>query len=55
MDAAELRLGTSSWTADGWVGSFYPDNCKPADFLPFYADRFNTVEIQGYGQEPHNR
>jgi uncharacterized protein YecE (DUF72 family) len=45
MDPAELRLGTSSWTADGWVGSFYPDNCKPADFLPFYAERFNTVEI----------
>jgi len=42
---AELFLGTSSWTAEGWVGSFYPDNCKPQEFLSFYASRFNAVEI----------
>jgi hypothetical protein len=32
-------------TGDGWVGSFYPDNAKPQDFLPLYAEHFNTVEI----------
>ena len=31
----ELFLGTSSWTADGWVGSFYPEGTKPADFLQY--------------------
>jgi len=45
MNAAELRLGTSSWTGDGWVGSFYPEKCKAADFLAIYAERFNAVEI----------
>lgn len=43
--AAQLYLGTSSWTADGWVGSFYPEGTKQADFLPYYAQHFNTVEI----------
>lgn len=41
----QLFLGTSSWTGDGWVGSFYPSGSKPADFLPHYAEYFNTVEI----------
>lgn len=41
----QLFLGTSSWTADGWVGSFYPPGCKPPEFLQYYCTRFNTVEI----------
>jgi uncharacterized protein YecE (DUF72 family) len=47
MDASNSQffLGTSSWTADGWVGSFYPEGTKPADFLQHYAQHFNCVEI----------
>ncbi|HET7214353.1 MAG TPA: DUF72 domain-containing protein [Terriglobia bacterium] len=45
MTSARIRLGTSSWTGDGWVGSFYPAGSKPQDFLPLYAERFDTVEI----------
>jgi uncharacterized protein YecE (DUF72 family) len=41
----QLFLGTSSWTGEGWVGSFYPAGSKPADFLPFYARHFRTVEV----------
>ncbi len=41
----QLLLGTSSWTGDGWVGSFYPSGSKPADFLSFYAEKFRTVEV----------
>jgi Protein of unknown function DUF72 len=40
-----ILLGTSSFTASGWNGSFYPRGTKPSDYLPFYADRFQTVEI----------
>jgi len=40
-----MRLGTSSWTGNGWVGSFYPAASKPQNFLPLYAERFDTVEI----------
>jgi uncharacterized protein YecE (DUF72 family) len=45
MTLAQIRLGTSSWTGEGWVGSFYPAASKPRDFLPLYAERFDTVEI----------
>src|SRR3989441_4210053 len=42
---ADLLLGTSSWSADGWVGSFYPPDAQPRDFLLIYAQRFSTVEV----------
>ena len=44
-DPPNLLIGTSAFTANGWSGSFYPANLKPADQLPFYASHFRTVEI----------
>lgn len=55
----ELRVGTSGWHyPDGkgtWDGVFYPrpaDRARGFDELAFYAERFNTVEINStfYGQ-----
>jgi len=40
-----IRLGTSAFTAEGWEGTFYPPGMKPADYLSFYATRFNSVEV----------
>jgi uncharacterized protein YecE (DUF72 family) len=40
-----IRLGTSAFTAAGWEGVFYPEGMKPADYLSFYAQHFDTVEI----------
>jgi len=40
-----LLLGTSSFTASGWNGSFYPRGTKPSDYLRFYAERFHSVEV----------
>jgi uncharacterized protein YecE (DUF72 family) len=40
-----ILLGTSSFTASGWNGSFYPRGMKPSDYLGFYAERFHTVEV----------
>ena len=40
-----VRVGCSSFTASGWVGAFYPEGTPPADFLRFYATRFDTVEV----------
>src|SRR5262245_20152552 len=40
-----VRVGCSSFTADGWVGPFYPPGTPPADFLRHYATRFDTVEV----------
>src|SRR5271165_145435 len=42
---SELRIGTSAFTANGWEGSFYPKGMKPADYLSFYATKFDTVEL----------
>lgn len=42
---AEIRLGTSSFTATGWASAFYPRGMKQADYLRFYSTRFDTVEI----------
>jgi hypothetical protein len=40
-----IYLGTSSFTAAGWEGSFYPGGMKSRDFLSFYATQFATVEV----------
>jgi uncharacterized protein YecE (DUF72 family) len=42
---SRLLLGTSSFTADGWQGSFYPPGMQARNFLSYYAAQFKTVEI----------
>ena len=44
LDDGPFRFGTCSWTAKGWVGSFYPKGTKPADFLEHYGRAFSTLE-----------
>jgi uncharacterized protein YecE (DUF72 family) len=41
----KIHLGTSAFTAAGWEGSFYPSGMKPADYLTYYATKFDTVEV----------
>jgi uncharacterized protein YecE (DUF72 family) len=45
VNPSPILLGTSSFTASGWNGSFYPRGMKPSDYLSFYAERFHTVEV----------
>jgi uncharacterized protein YecE (DUF72 family) len=40
-----MFLGTSSFTASGWEGSFYPRGLKSSDYLTFYAEHFDSVEV----------
>ncbi len=40
-----LHMGTSSWSSQDWVGSFYPPGTPPAGFLPEYAKHHDTVEV----------
>ena len=40
-----LRLGTSSWSSQDWVGVFYPAGTASADFISEYAKHFDTVEV----------
>ncbi|MEE8105751.1 MAG: DUF72 domain-containing protein [Planctomycetota bacterium] len=39
-----IHYGTSSWSEKSWVGPFYPDGARPAEFLTHYAEQFETVE-----------
>lgn len=40
-----ILVGTSGYNYPEWKGSFYPQDLPVAKMLPFYADRFPTVEI----------
>lgn len=40
----KLAYGTSSWSEKSWVGSFYPEGTRPAEYLAHYATRFPAVE-----------
>jgi len=42
---AAIHLGTQGWNYDAWVGPFYPDGTRAADFLTLYARAFDTVEV----------
>jgi len=44
-EKAEIRVGTSAFTAAGWEGSFYPAGMKPSEYLSYYATKFDTVEV----------
>ena len=43
--ASRVRIGTQGWNYEAWVGPFYPDGTKPADFLSVYSRAFDTVEV----------
>ena len=45
MEQARIRVGTSAFTAAGWEGSFYPAGLKPAEYLCYYAQEFDAVEV----------
>ena len=38
-------IGTSGYNYPEWKGSFYPRDLPAAKMLPYYAERFPTVEI----------
>jgi uncharacterized protein YecE (DUF72 family) len=42
---ARYWVGTSGYNYPEWRGSFYPPKLPQAEMLPFYAERFSTVEI----------
>jgi len=40
-----VHVGTSGYAYKEWKGTFYPDDLKADGMLPYYAARFDTVEI----------
>jgi uncharacterized protein YecE (DUF72 family) len=42
-------VGTSGWSYPTWKPGFYPPRSKQREFLRFYAERFDTVELNTTG------
>ena len=40
-----VRVGTSGWIYKHWRGLFYPERLSARRWFAFYAERFDTVEI----------
>jgi len=41
----QAMVGVSGFSYAGWKGNFYPQNLKSEDFLSYYGQRLNSVEI----------
>ena len=40
-----VRIGCSGWNYGHWRERFYPKGCPPSRWLRYYAERFDTVEV----------
>jgi uncharacterized protein YecE (DUF72 family) len=45
MATGKVNIGTSGWSYKHWRKVFYPPDLKAIDYLAYYADHFNTAEI----------
>ncbi len=47
MDKVNVKVfvGVSGFSYTGWKGNFYPEDLKNEDFLGYYSQHFNSVEI----------
>ncbi len=45
IPGAVVRLGTQGWSYPDWIGSFFPPGARQEHYLPFYAEVFDTVEL----------
>ena len=43
--AADIRIGTCSWADDALSKHWYPPGVSAAERLPYYAEHFDTVEV----------
>jgi uncharacterized protein YecE (DUF72 family) len=46
---ARVSVGTSGWSYPTWKPGFYPAGLDPGGFLAYYAQRFQTVELNTTG------
>src|SRR5437763_15167885 len=43
--AGRILVGTSSWADPGFVEEWYPEGMPARERLPWYAERFELVEV----------
>jgi uncharacterized protein YecE (DUF72 family) len=50
----EIKIGTSGYSFQDWVGPFYPAGIEKGKMLDYYINHFSTVEINStYYRIPH--
>jgi uncharacterized protein YecE (DUF72 family) len=42
---SRFRIGCSGWQYKHWKGDFYPADLRQREWLEYYAQRFDTVEV----------
>ncbi|MDG6942901.1 MAG: DUF72 domain-containing protein [Nitrososphaerota archaeon] len=45
MDLGKIRVGCSGWSYKDWDGIFYPHGMATKDYLSFYSNVFDCVEV----------
>lgn len=40
-----VYVGCAKWGRKDWIGKIYPKGTKESDFLPLYAQNFNSIEL----------
>ncbi len=50
--AFPIRVGCSGWSYPDWEGPFYPPGTAAGDYLEWYADRFEVVEVDSSFYKP---
>ncbi|HET6390370.1 DUF72 domain-containing protein [Hyphomicrobium sp.] len=45
--SGKLFIGTSGWSYDDWRLRFYPEGVPRSRWLPWYAERFGSAEVNG--------
>jgi uncharacterized protein YecE (DUF72 family) len=42
---SSVYVGSMGWSYDFWKPSFYPETLASTDFLAYYSEQFNSVEV----------
>lgn len=45
VSTPKLYIGCTGWSMKEWVGKVYPEKTKASNFLKYYAQQFNTIEL----------
>lgn len=45
----EIYVGCPIWSHPDWVGKIYPKTAKEKDFLLYYAQQYNSIELNATG------
>lgn len=45
LESSKVFVGPTGWAMPQWIGKTYPTSAKPKDFLKYYSQQFNTIEL----------